>query len=325
MGLRLDDHWIWDFWLARDGHDHHLFFLQAPRSLGDPEQRHWHVSIGHAVSRDLRQWTLLPDALAPAGAGAWDDYTTWTGSVLRHGGRWFMFYTGTSRREHGKVQRVGLAISDDLVGWRRHGTGPLIESDPRWYEQLDPRAWPELAWRDPWVFQDPATGRFHAMVTARARAGDPATRGVIGHAISDDLLNWTVRAPVTEPGVFGHLEIPQVERVGGAWRLLFCTPPAPPRVRADRPAFGLDGTHALTAAHPLGPYDWSTHQPLDADPAGSRYGGRLVRVGTGWQLLAWLHRGPAGGFVGELADPVPVRAGPDGTGLRLAPVSGAAG
>jgi beta-fructofuranosidase len=299
MGLRLADRWIWDFWLARDGAEHHLFFLQAPRSLADPELRHWHVSIGHAVSTDLRDWRLLPDALAPAPAGAWDDYTTWTGSVLRHDGRWWMFYTGTSRREDGKVQRVGLATSTDLLSWRRHGSAPLIEADPRWYEQLGDSEWPEQAWRDPWVFRDPATGTFHALVTARAASGDPATRGVIGLATSEDLLHWTVRPPVTRPGAFGHLEIPQAERVAGRWRLLFASPPVP--------GHPVEGTHALSAADPLGPYEWSSHQLLDADAAGSRYGGRLVRDGDGWQLLAWLHRGPGGEFVGELADPVPVR------------------
>lgn len=311
MALRLADRWIWDFWLAQDGADHHLFFLQAPRSLGDPELRHWHVSIGHAVSTDLRRWEVLPDALAPAPGPAWDDYTTWTGSVLHHDGQWWMFYTGTSHRERGKVQRVGLATSEDLLTWQRYGRSPLIESDPTWYERLDPAAWPELAWRDPWVLREPDTGRFHAFVTARARAGDPAVRGVIGHATSEDLLTWQVGPPVSAPGVFGHLEIPQVVRVGERWQLLFATPPAPPAVRATRPATGLTGTHLLHADRLLGPYEWSTHQPLDADPAGTRYGGKLVRTAAGWQLLAWLHHTPDGGFVGELADPRPAPLSPD--------------
>jgi beta-fructofuranosidase len=55
----LDDRWIWDFWLADDGERHHVFFLQAPRSLGDPDRRHDHATIGHAVSDDLVAWTLV--------------------------------------------------------------------------------------------------------------------------------------------------------------------------------------------------------------------------------------------------------------------------
>ena len=48
----LPDRWIWDFWLARHGDDHHVFYLQAPKSIGNPDARHWNVSVGHAVSRD---------------------------------------------------------------------------------------------------------------------------------------------------------------------------------------------------------------------------------------------------------------------------------
>src|SRR5262249_20528906 len=107
-------------WLADDGYQHHLFFLKAPRSLGDPDLRHWPVGIGHAVSDDLRRWTVLDDALAPSDTPAFDDYSTWTGSVVRgDDGRWFMFYTGTSAAEQGRVQRVGLATSDDLLAWHK--------------------------------------------------------------------------------------------------------------------------------------------------------------------------------------------------------------
>ena len=81
MPLRLPDKWVWDFWLARERDRHHVFFLQAPRSLGDAELRHRNASVGHAVSSDLRSWTVLPDAIRPGPAGAWDDVATWTGSV----------------------------------------------------------------------------------------------------------------------------------------------------------------------------------------------------------------------------------------------------
>ena len=93
MALELDDRWIWDFWLVRDGARHHVFYLQAPRALADPDARHWSVSIGHAVSTDPRGWQVLPDPLRPGPAGCWDDASTWTGSVVRHDGRWHLLYT----------------------------------------------------------------------------------------------------------------------------------------------------------------------------------------------------------------------------------------
>jgi|SRR5690348_8440589 len=77
--LRLADAWTWDFWLADDGRSYHLYFLKAPRHIGHPDQRHWNVSIGHATSPDLADWT---------------------GSVVRgRDGTWFMFYTGVGSQE----------------------------------------------------------------------------------------------------------------------------------------------------------------------------------------------------------------------------------
>ena len=303
MGLSLPDRWIWDFWHVLDGATHHLFYLQAPRS-DDPEDRHWNVSIGHAWSPDLRTWTVLPDALAPAATDAWDDLTTWTGSIVRHEGTWWMFYTGTSRREGGLVQRVGAAVSEDLTHWRRHGDGPLLEADPRWYELLDLTAWPEQAWRDPWVLRDD-DGRFHCFITARSAAGDPETRGVVGHAVSADLVTWEVRPPVTSPGVFGHLEIPQVVQLEDRWWLLFATPPS--KSSAAPPGATVGGTHAFSSqVGPVGPFDWESYHLVDGDAAQTWYGGRVVAGTDGRpQLLAWAQHDTAG-FVGAIGDPVPV-------------------
>ena len=136
--LRLEDRWVWDWWLADDGSRFHVFYLQAPKALGDQHLRHRNATVGHAVSDDLRDWHILPDALRPGPAGTWDDIATWTGSTIFHAGTWHMFYTGTSTAEGGRVQRIGLATSPDLVAWTKHPRNPLFEADPRWYEIEDP-------------------------------------------------------------------------------------------------------------------------------------------------------------------------------------------
>ena len=81
------------------------------------------------------------------------------------------------------------------------------------------------AWRDPWVMPDPEGDGFHALITARARQGPDDARGVIGHAWSADLIIWEVRPPLSEPGEFGHLEVPQVELIDGTPVLLFSVGP----------------------------------------------------------------------------------------------------
>ena len=94
--LRLPDHWVWDSWVADDGIDYHLYFLMAPRALQDPSKRHLAARVGHAVSRDLVEWDFRVECFGPSEAG-FDDLAIWTGSVMRDGDQWRMFYTALSK------------------------------------------------------------------------------------------------------------------------------------------------------------------------------------------------------------------------------------
>lgn len=319
MALRLPDKWVWDFWLAQDGPDYHVFYLQAPRSLEKPELRHWNVSIGHAVSQDLRDWQVLPDALhpSPATTEAWDNYMTWTGSIIRHESLWVLLYTGGNRAERGLIQRIGLATSTDLVRWQKHPANPLISADPRWYELLDLNLWQDQAWRDPWVFQHPESGDYHALITARVNHGPADGRGVIGHARSSDLIHWEVLPPVTEAGDFGHLEVPQLVQVQNHYYLLFSAQASVySTLRCQRTNLRpVTGTHYLIAEDPLGPFRFPTDEFPVGDPIGSLYSGKLVQRPCGewtcsepveWVFLACHQFAPDGTFIGELSDPFPV-------------------
>ena len=303
--LRLQDRWVWDLWVARTESDYHMFYLQAPRVLGDPDLRHRHASIGHAVSSDLSSWTVLPDAITPGPAQAWDDLATWTGSVIEHDGSWHMLYTGVSSADRGLVQRIGLATSSDLVTWSKHRDNPVMVADTRWYESLDPTAWREQAWRDPWVLRDPRGHGFHALITARTSAGRVDERGVIGHAASDDLMSWTVLPPLSEPGEFGHLEVPQVEVVDGAAVLVFSVGAADVSEKRRRRRDVATATYVCPTGSLLGPFDPAVAQAV-AVP--SLYSGRLVQQHDGsWVMLGFVDSNGIGGFVGEIGDPMPLR------------------
>jgi beta-fructofuranosidase len=311
--LRLADHWVWDSWPAHDGEHHHLFFLRASRALLDPDRRHQRASVGHARSTDLEHWELLPDALVTADAPAWDDQATWTGSVVRAAdGSWRLFYTGVSRAEHGLVQRVGAARSDDLMTWHRL-PGPLTEADPRWYERYTPDGeWFDEAWRDPWVLPDPGGDGWHMLVTARVPDGDPAGRSVIGHAWSPDLDTWEVRPPLTAPAGWGQMEVPQVAVVDGLPVLVFCcwTDKETP---ARQEASGGRGMWVVPGESLLGPWDLDRATTFDHP---SLYAARLVERNPGDWVLLGFRDTEDGRFVGEIADPLPVVR--DGDTLRLA-------
>lgn len=302
MGLRLPDSWIWDSWYAVDGDLHHVFYLRASRALGDPDRRHRHPFVGHAVSTDLTHWTVLADALAVSEPPAFDDWTTWTGSVVRDpAGGWRMFYTGSSRTDDGLVQRIGSATSPDLMVWTKDDDSAPLEADPRWYETLDSGAWFDEAWRDPWVFRGD-DDVWHMYVTARSRDGDPRSRGVVGHCTSRDLRAWTVEPPMTSGGAgFGQLEVIQVEVVDGVPTLLFSC--GETELDDDaRVRYAAAGVFSVTAESVLGPFDIASARRFDHD---SLYAARLVQHDGRWWLLGFRNL-EDGEFVGELTDPIPV-------------------
>ena len=307
MALRLEDKWIWDSWYVFDGQRYHAFFLHASRALGDPVRRHRNPIVGHAISDDLTNWTVVRDALIVSDSPAFDSWTTWTGSVIRDdNGLWWMFYTGTSREDGGDVQTIGAATSADLMEWTKVSSEPMVSADARWYEKLDKAIWHDEAWRDPWVFRfenDPST--WHMLVTARANHGDPATRGVLGHATSTDLLNWDVQPPLSSPGQgFGQLEVFQFEIVDGVSLLVFCC--GWRELSAERLAeFGQrDATYSVAVSADLTQIDFNRAKAFE-DPL--VYAARIIKGRDGWHLIGFVNE-VDGEFVGELCDPVPVTA-----------------
>lgn len=305
MTLHIEDKWIWDFWFAHNSADTHIFYLQAPRSLGNPDLRHWHSSIGHAVSKDLMHWEMLPDAIHPSDyEDDWDSMTTWTGSTIFHADTWYMFYTGTSKVEEGLIQRIGLATSSDLIHWNKYENNPIIEVDPRWYELLDKELWYEQAWRDPWIFY--YQGKFQAFITARSKFGHPKERGVIGYASSEDLLNWEVREPLTNPGEFAYLEVPQLIEMNDRWYLLFCVESTRySDGRRARKGEGINtGTHYMIADDPFGPFIQPENDLLFGDKAGSYYSGKIIQNNEGdWMFMTAIQYDQTQGYVGDISDP----------------------
>jgi sucrose-6-phosphate hydrolase SacC (GH32 family) len=303
--LRLPGSWIWDFWLADDGDRYHLFFLFASRGWRDEHRRHRRAAIGHAVSDDLRTWVQTGDVVAASPAPAFDDLATWTGSVVRgHDGQWWLFYTGVTLVDDRIRQAIGAATSIDLEVWHKDPASPLVTADSRWYERLGGGFWHEEAWRDPWVFADPAGDGWQMLITARANQGPADDRGVLGHAHSPDLRRWEVGPPLSQPGSgFGHIECPQVALVDGRQVLLFSC--LDPQFSAARRAAGATGGILYVPIDsPTGPFDIAAARPLTGD---AFYCGRVVHDRSGQAvLLAFRYYDQARQFVGELSDPMPV-------------------
>lgn len=309
MALRLPDRWVWDSWYVWDGDTCHAFYLCASRGLYDPIRRHRNTNVGHAISKDLVNWEILPDALSPSEAGAFDSWTTWTGSCVKgDDGRWWMYYTGTSREDAGLVQSVGAAVSDDLMTWTKISTEPIVEADGRFYEKLGETTWPDEAWRDPWVFKAEWDQKWHMLVTARAKTGRQIERGVMGHAISEDMKNWQVLEPLSVPDQgFGQLEVFQFEIVDSVPVVLFCCGWRELSDQRQREFGRRDATYSVTCNPDLTGLDFTRSRAFDSNLV---YAGRLVQKPSGeWFLIGFVNE-VDGEFVGELSDPIPVTADP---------------
>ena len=198
-----------------------------------------------------------------------------------------MLYTGRSRGEGGRVQRVGLALSDDLYLWTKH-PGPVIEADPVRYRTADAEG--HCHWRDPWLeWRD---GCWHAWITAQRPEGEAMVSGTVAHATGDDLVRWTVHPPVTDEALAEHLEVPQV--LGD--RMLANVYPhhVPPASPLPRACMSLLFERAGTGE----PFRFA--RVVEAWPTDARYVLKRVAPGVG---LCWLGRQADGTFLGEIGEP----------------------
>lgn len=150
------------------------------------------IEWAHTSTKDFRSFEEHPMALR-RGTEQEADLLVGAGSVVDAGdGKYVAFYCGINpaMAERGRPDQVILrATSTDLDHWEKDPSF-VLEADPTWYEMND--------WRDPFVFWDGAVWRMY--MCARVPEGPFDRRGVVGQATSPDLVNWTVEAPLHNPG-----------------------------------------------------------------------------------------------------------------------------
>ena len=324
MVIAIKDKFIWDSWYIHDGSLWHGFFLQAPRSIGDPDLRHWNVSYGHATSHDLTEWTHLGTAFRPTDGPAWDDYTTWTGSVVRgDDDLWHLYYTGATKAEDGLYQRIGHATSTNLHNWSRVGDGFILDlkgpNALHYEDSMEHSVWHDRAMRDPWVMRDPDSDGWLMYFTARVRGvAEPNAGGCIGFATSPDGYDWTLQPPVFAGG-YGQLEVPQVFEHGGNWYCLFCTAAEHFSAEQAHATAGgpVTGNHYLIGDSPRGPWRIAPGF-LDGAIHCRRYAARIVQHDGRLFILGFADRPDGGDFVGVVMDPEEVAVCHDGH-LQIVP------
>jgi predicted GH43/DUF377 family glycosyl hydrolase len=136
-------------------------------------------------------------------SGAWDDGSVAKPSILFEGNTYHMWYTGRST-----IQRIGYAFSPDGISWTKYDdpttTSPsFVESDPV-LNPGQPGAWDEKQATAPSVLLLDTT--YHMWYRGKDNTSSSTGPGSIGHAISNDGINWEKdipNNPILTPGTSG--------------------------------------------------------------------------------------------------------------------------
>lgn len=150
----------------------------------------------------------------PFGTEEEQDRCVYTGSIIKAGECFHIFYTGHNPflREKGlPEQKIMHAVSHDLLNWQKLPEHTFAA--PGGYEMHD--------WRDPFVFYDGETGIYHMLVAARLNCGPEPRRGCTGHLTSLDLTTWRLEKPFWVPQSYFTHECPDLFRMGDWYYLIF--------------------------------------------------------------------------------------------------------
>ncbi len=187
---------------------YHLFHLIIPN----------HDYIAHAVSRDGISWRRVNNALFVGHPGEWDDDMLWTMHVCEVKGTFEMYYTGLQRKDRGVISKVGLAISDDLITWKKIKKNNYpIEPKGVFYEAANsnPRKW--LSFRDPFRFE--YKDDVYLLICARTVQGPVSRRGCIGVVkITNDVVERL--PPLLHPMVYDDIECPCVFKLNDRYYVI---------------------------------------------------------------------------------------------------------
>ena len=292
-----DGHAIGDAWYFVDALTDtvHMFYLAWPAE----EDGSYSSFVGHAVSKDLSSWVRLEPVLHSGPLGSWDDLRICTGSTIERQGRYWMAYSATSTKESStdtvwdqyRVQRSGMAVSDDLVGWTKLSDNPTSEPDFRYYEGLSSGLRNMAHWRDPYLYD--SGERIYQLICARRLDGDVSRRGAVGLATSTDMHKWEVLPPLEHDSIADEMECPQIYQINGRWYLVFCTlgkffsKDYASRFKSKMPE---RSNFAMVSDNPLGPYKiYGTGQIIVHSPESYFYAAQLVSLRGQWYLLATIH------------------------------------
>jgi len=245
--------WVGDPMPFYENGKFHVFYLQDARD-GAATFHPWY----EATTTDF---TSYEDngVMIPCGTADQQDGALGTGSVFKHNGIYYGFYTG----HNGKLdprEKILLATSSDLKTWTKVEDFELSASDG--YDRNE--------FRDPIIIHDDATNTFRMLLSTRADYKG-SWRAVIAQYSSTDLKNWTLVTPFYDDDTTFIVECPDVFTEGNYQYLVYSD---------------IDDRMVHYKYRKAGTEDWITPERNALDGVGF-YAGKTASDGVNRYLFGW--------------------------------------
>lgn len=85
------------------------------------------LGVWLARSSDLKVWTNVQDEpVLTLGPGSYDKLMIAMNQIIKHEGRYYAYYHGSGTPEKPRLWTTNIAVSTDLVHWKKFGGNPLL-------------------------------------------------------------------------------------------------------------------------------------------------------------------------------------------------------
>ncbi|HET7178383.1 MAG TPA: glycosylase, partial [Chryseosolibacter sp.] len=82
-----------------------------------------------ATSADLREWKNVQDTpVLSMGPEAYDKFGVAVNQVIKRDGHYYAYYHGTPEKDW-SVWNTNVAVSDDLIHWKKYSSNPILEDN----------------------------------------------------------------------------------------------------------------------------------------------------------------------------------------------------
>lgn len=224
--LQHPDRHVWDFWYYFDPESgiFHLFYLNADRALVGEEQHHFSAQVGYATTKDFLTIDWVDDRVLGADPDGWDNTAIWSGDIIKINGGFLMFYTSRNQgTDDGMTQNIGVAFTHHLDTFDRWFRIPNIRIQPQSPYELRhvPKDTTIHAWRDPFLFCHQS--QIYMLLSAKDPTKPLGKKGAVAllKAKNNSFDQWEYLPPISQPGYYAEMEVPQLYKSGDLYALLY--------------------------------------------------------------------------------------------------------